>query len=169
MSVMNATRTFLSRNIVSNLTMIVWAMSASSDSNICMPKNANFLSSTEYTHQQNLASWQKIPSRSPVSHPSAQLALLRGCVNGHMVQSILNLMPNWRTFFVLATSSRALLFPLISTSLQSSVNFLQLEGKKNYHGNIVGVHYFTTTLWHASWFVIKFLWLRQTPSSHFSR
>ena len=160
-----ATRISWRRNDVSNLTMIAGGTSASSKSNTCTPKNDNFLSLMGYTPLQNLALWQRIPSKSPVSRPSAQHALLHRCVNGHMVPSVLNLMPNWRTFFDLATSSQAPLFLLISTSLQSVVNFLQLEGKNNYHRNIVGVHYFMITLWHELWFNTKFLWLHQTPSS----
>ena len=168
MSMMNATRIFLRRNVVSRLTMIIWGTLASSVSNICTPKNANFLSSMGYTLLPNLALWQKIPSKSPVNCPSAQLALLCRCASGRLVPNTLILMPNWRTFFILAISSWAPLHPWMSTSLQSVVDFLRLEGKKSCHGNIVGVRYFMSMLWHASWFVIKFLWLHQIPSSLFS-
>ena len=124
MPMTNATRISLRHNAISNLTMIIWGTLASGVSNTCTPKNANFLSLMGYIHQPNLALWQKIPSKSPVNCPSAQLVLLHGCASSRTVPNTLNLMPNWKTFSVRAISSRALLFPWISTSLQSMVNFL---------------------------------------------
>ena len=76
--------------------------------------------------------------------------------NVHMVLNIPSLILIWRTIYVLEISHLVPKFLWISTSLQSTVDFLWLEGKRSCHGNFAGVLCFTIIHLLRSWFATKF-------------
>ena len=142
-SMMSATKISLRLNKVSNSITIIWGMLVSSASSTYAPKNDNFQSLMVHIQQQNLAFWQKIPSKSLVRHQYVQHILPLICTNVLMVPTIQNQMPKWRMFYVLVIWNLVLSFLWISASLQSVVNFFPLKGERSCHGNFAGVLSFT--------------------------
>ena len=156
---MNATRIFPRHNIISNLTMIVWNMCDSSNSNICTPAHSSAKPCLVAKDPKQItcqlpvcttctaARMCKRPHGANHSQPDAELEnILRSG----------NLKPGSIISVDQYESSVRGQLPL--TRGQETLS-------RKY---IAGVHYFTITLWHNLWFVIKFLWLHQTPSSLFS-